>query len=195
MVLLRNLDPLIRLCNGTHLIIERFGSKMVQAKILTGRNISQTVTIPRVDLTSSARDSSFALKKRQFSLELGFPMTINKSQGQTLQCVGVYLPKPVFSHGQLYVAISRVTSPLGLKFLICNKRDVPYNVTKNILYWEIFNDIPDTWLVSFQINFAVVVTHLHSIHYFYNYNVKYIMSLHKYFVPFVYYYRDGRSNT
>jgi ATP-dependent exoDNAse (exonuclease V) alpha subunit len=38
-------------------------------------------------------------------------MTINKAQGQTLPNVGVYLLKPVFSHGQLYVALSRGVSP------------------------------------------------------------------------------------
>ena len=137
------------LCNDTRLIIERLGTKVVQAKILVGRNIGQVVTIPQVDLSPSAKDSPFALKRRQFPLKLGFAMTINKSQGQTLHYIGVYLPKPVFSHGQLYVAISRATSPSGLKFLICNKRDVPHNMTKNIVYREIFNGIPDAWLVPF----------------------------------------------
>ncbi|KAG2872728.1 hypothetical protein PC116_g27840 [Phytophthora cactorum] len=37
-------------------------------------------------------------------------MTINKAQGQTAQNLGLYLSTPCFSHGQLYVALSRVTS-------------------------------------------------------------------------------------
>jgi hypothetical protein len=42
-------------------------------------------------------------------------MTINKSQGQTFQRALVVLPTPIFSHGQLYVALSRVGSPDGLR--------------------------------------------------------------------------------
>jgi ATP-dependent DNA helicase PIF1 len=45
-------------------------------------------------------------------------MTINKAQGQTLQTVGVYLPKPIFCHGQLYVAFSWCGSRRGVRVLV-----------------------------------------------------------------------------
>jgi hypothetical protein len=61
-------------------------------------------------------------------------MTINKSQGQSLQRVGIFLSKPVFSHGQLYVAISRVTSINGLRILIVDTHDGDKFKTKNIVY-------------------------------------------------------------
>ena len=61
-------------------------------------------------------------------------MTINKSQGQTLTNVGLYLKKPVFSHGQLYVAISRVSNKKGLKILIENNDGSCGNTTTNIVF-------------------------------------------------------------
>jgi ATP-dependent exoDNAse (exonuclease V) alpha subunit len=68
-------------------------------------------------------------------------MTINKCQGQTLNQVGVYLREPVFTHGQLYVAISRVTSREGLSMVIEDEEGVATASTKNIVYREILDSV------------------------------------------------------
>jgi hypothetical protein len=47
------------------------------------------------------------LKRRQFPIIPAYAITINKSQGQTFDHVGIDLQTAVFSHGQLYVALSR----------------------------------------------------------------------------------------
>ncbi|KAL4587659.1 hypothetical protein LXL04_000531 [Taraxacum kok-saghyz] len=60
----------------------------------------------------------FKLKRKQFPIRLSFAMTINKAQGQTIPNVGVYLPESVFSHDQLYVALSRGISRENTKVLV-----------------------------------------------------------------------------
>ncbi|KAL8474536.1 hypothetical protein ACS0TY_031115 [Phlomoides rotata] len=68
-------------------------------------------------------------------------MTINKSQGQSLSTMGVYLPKPVFTHGQLYVAVYRVKSKRGLKIICLDFDGKPYKHTTNAVYKEVFRNV------------------------------------------------------
>ena len=60
-------------------------------------------------------------------------MTINKSQGQSLSKVGLYLPRLVFTHGHLYVDVSRVKTKTGLKILILDEDGNVLDNTKNVV--------------------------------------------------------------
>ncbi|KAM3221264.1 hypothetical protein P3L10_020532 [Capsicum annuum] len=65
-------------------------------------------------------------------------MTINKSQGQSLSHVGLFLKKLVFTHGQLYVALSRVTSRKELKILVYDDDGKITIEATNVVYIEVF---------------------------------------------------------
>ena len=75
------------------------------------------VHIPRIILESK-KGVPCTLQRKQFPVKLAFAMTINKSQGQTFEYVGVDLTEEVFSHGQLYVAFSRARRFSAVKVTI-----------------------------------------------------------------------------
>ena len=104
-MLLRNLDA-PRLCNGTRLCVKSLMPHVIEATILTGCAKDEDVFLPRIPMIPS--DMPFEFRRLQFPVRLAFAMSINKAQGQSLKVAGVNLATPCFSHGQLYVACSRV---------------------------------------------------------------------------------------
>ena len=63
-------------------------------------------------------------------------MTVNKSQGQSLDLVSIDLRTSSFSHGQLYVALSRVTDVSRLALLF--NEDKEEEKTENVVFPEVF---------------------------------------------------------
>ncbi|XP_058772569.1 uncharacterized protein LOC131646573 [Vicia villosa] len=140
-MLLRNIDQAEGLCNGTRLIVTKLADHVIEAKIISGKNIGGVVYIARMDITLTQSPWPFRMTRRQFPITVCYAMTINKSQGQSLDFVGIYLPRSVFSHGQFYVAVSRVKSKKGLKILIHDKDKQPLSVTTNVVFKEVFENL------------------------------------------------------
>ena len=137
-MLLRNLDPLHGLYNGTRLRLLRSTRRILECHVLNENGDGDVVFIPRMALDSGLEDSPVPFRRLQFPVQLAYAMTINKSQGQTVQHVGLNLSTPVFSHGQLYVALSRCTHPRNIKILFSNQRDTK---AMNIVWTEVFRNL------------------------------------------------------
>ena len=137
-ILLRHIDPKRGLTNGTRLQVMAMYRHFIDARVLTGKAMDERVYITSMPLTPSDTDLPFTFRRKQLPINVAYAMTINKSQGQTFDRVGVFLDRPCFTHGQLYVAMSRVKSRSGLKLSITPGTDQGQHdgsmYTKNIVY-------------------------------------------------------------
>ncbi|XP_058783015.1 uncharacterized protein LOC131657660 [Vicia villosa] len=140
-MLMRNIDQPEGLCNGTRVMITKMGNHVIEAKIMAGKCCGTLVYIPRMDMSPSQSPWPFKLKRRQFPIIVSYAMAINKSQGQSLDTVGLYLPRDVFTHGQIYVALSRVTTKQGINILVYDEIGMLKSTTTNVVYKEVFHNI------------------------------------------------------
>ncbi|OWZ15856.1 LOW QUALITY PROTEIN: Helitron helicase [Phytophthora megakarya] len=140
-MMMRNLNPDLGLCNGTRLRIVDLKDHVIHATIMTGERRGQHVLIPRIVFISDndASEFPFRLRRKQFPVQPAFAMTINKAQGQTVQYLGLNLATHHVSR-MLYVALSRVSERSRFKALIENaKAEEDGGVyTENIVYRQIF---------------------------------------------------------
>ncbi|KAA6359276.1 MAG: hypothetical protein EZS28_045198 [Streblomastix strix] len=132
-MLLRNIDVKEGLCNGTRLAVINSNNHVLQLEGITGELKGKRFFLPRMDMQPNNSKMLFKMTRRQFPVRLSFAMTINKSQGQSFERVGVLLNHQVFSHGQLYVAFSRCRSSDGLKVYSLNSAGVKCAKAKNIV--------------------------------------------------------------
>ena len=176
-MLLQNLDPKRGLCNGTRLQVKSISKHVVFCTYLDCERARLRASTNGIVLLlciccRSSEDSSFVkFDRKQFPIRVCFAMTINKSQGQSLGRVGVYLNPEVFSHGQLYVAFSRTTDQNKLQLADdgagedADGRGLLYRRVKNIVYNEVFYQLSRTTTTTIykficQLSFTPLGQHL-----------------------------------
>jgi hypothetical protein len=135
-LIMRNLNIGDGLVNGTKVIVTAISSRLITVR-LPGRN--QPIGIPRITFRFAFTDGSpLRVRRRQFPLMLAYSMTGHKSQGQTIEYVGVDLRTDCFTHGQLYVLLSRVRRPDDIVVLVPRRRVVDgVAYARNIVYGEL----------------------------------------------------------
>jgi hypothetical protein len=146
-LLLRNLEPTEGLSNGTRLVIKELCENFIRAEIISESHRGETALFVKEALTTKLQKMPVTMERFQYALMPAFSMTINKSQGQTLDNVGLWLPNPVFSHGQLYTGMSRCKDSDKITVHIENLRreqgELDLNnksriFTINVVYHEVF---------------------------------------------------------
>jgi ATP-dependent DNA helicase PIF1 len=117
------------------MILEKIGENLLKVKVPLPNNSFSIHLIPRLELVPSDDLTPFRISRTQFPVRPAFACTINKAQGQSLKNVGLFLLDPCFAHGQLYVGVSRATSPDGLS-IVCQQHEDGSFITRNVVYRE-----------------------------------------------------------
>ena len=122
-ILIRNISITEGMCSGTRLKITGLFIYNIKAKIITGERIGKEVFIPRITLnTGDSSSFPFTHFRKQFPI-------------QSFNSLGIFIRRPLFSHGQLYLALSRCKNPnnIFIENLLENS-----SIIDNIVWKEIF---------------------------------------------------------
>ncbi|KAL3616054.1 hypothetical protein CASFOL_040348 [Castilleja foliolosa] len=68
-MLIRNINQSLGLCNGTRLIISQMLPRVIEAQIITGTSIGTRVYIPRIKFVHDNKELPFAFTRRQFPIK------------------------------------------------------------------------------------------------------------------------------
>ena len=132
-------------CNGVKYVINNMLTRVIEMTSVNGSNPGVKLLVPRIVMISNDLMLPFSLRRKQFPIRPAFAMTANKSQGQTLARVGIYLGRDFFSHGQLYVALSRCGNREEIKILsrVGKREEYKFPVMRNRVFKEVLTALTE----------------------------------------------------
>ena len=137
-MLIRTLDPVNGHINGTRYIVKALTDRIIHGEIAHPLKFKgNEIFIPRILFHPKDKTITFEFERKQFPIRSCFALTSNKAQGQSYKRVGIYMKKEFFSHGQLYVAMSRVRHPDCLSIFKDKSSNQDY--MKNVVFKEILS--------------------------------------------------------
>jgi ATP-dependent DNA helicase PIF1 len=133
-IILRNILASEGLANGTMCEITRLNPNSITVIIKTGRKAGNSATLFRIAFP--LRGAATQCNRLQLPVTLAYAITVNKSQAKTLDKVIYDCSDPPFTHGQLYIALTRVRSSDDIHFF--NPRN---SITTNIVYKRLIHSL------------------------------------------------------
>ena len=121
---------------GIKYVVRNIRPHVVELMAISRSKAGSTLFLPRIIMMSESAMLPFTIRRRQFPIRLCFGMTANRAQGQTLATVGVYMTAEFFTHGHVYVALSRCGDRRRIKVLKRMERGAKGRPTqiKNVVY-------------------------------------------------------------
>jgi ATP-dependent exoDNAse (exonuclease V) alpha subunit len=133
--IMRTLNRKEKLANNTRVIIKEIYRYSILVETIS--DFPKQHLIPRIKFEVKLRFGGFVLSRTQFPLRLSYAMTKNKSQGQSIPYSMNDIRHPPFSHGHLYVSMSRATDADQVCFF-CNTHQIEDEavIVENVVYEE-----------------------------------------------------------
>ena len=140
---IRNISMQRGVVNGTMMQVVAIGRRYIQVKILTGNSAgSIELLLQQVfTITPEASGLPFTIKRKQYPIIPAYCLSVHKAQGQTIRSCGLIFESDPFTHGQLYVALSRVSSWQSLYIMMHQGQTSIHNVVLKYLLPSATNNV------------------------------------------------------
>lgn len=128
--IMRNFSVSKRLVRNQKVLIRSISERIVTVSVIAddGFALQERHPLPRIAFEFQLPFTGYKIVRHQFPLKLAYAVTFHSCVGLTLDHVGLACDTPVFAHGQLYTALTRVANRHRCTLLVGEEQEDLTNV-------------------------------------------------------------------